>query len=70
MPVDLRQLAPPEPMEIILQRAETMGEGGAEQFILPHFPAPLLPLLDRMNGVRYHFELYGDGGVLMCLERA
>ncbi|POZ60979.1 DUF2249 domain-containing protein [Chromobacterium alticapitis] len=69
MPIDLRERLPPEPMEIILQRAETLESGTEEQFILPHFPTPLLPLLDRMDGVRYRFELSGDGGVLMRLER-
>ncbi|AXE32062.1 hypothetical protein DK842_20475 [Chromobacterium phragmitis] len=70
MPLDLRQLPPPEPMDIILRQAESLSPGKCASFVLPHFPTPLLPLLDRMAGIAYRFELSGDGGVLLFLERA
>ncbi|ATP29096.1 hypothetical protein CR207_12205 [Chromobacterium violaceum] len=69
MPLDLRALPPPEPMDIVLHQAEQLAAGQSVRFVLPHFPTPLLPLLDRMAGLAYRFELSGDGGVLLILER-
>ncbi|WP_046166592.1 DUF2249 domain-containing protein [Chromobacterium vaccinii] len=70
MPLDLRDLPPPEPMGIVLGEAERLSPGQSASFVLPHFPTPLLPLLDRMAGLAYRFELSGDGGVLLIMERS
>ncbi|MBN3002507.1 uncharacterized protein (DUF2249 family) [Chromobacterium alkanivorans] len=67
-PQDLRHLAPPEPMEIILDAAEQMRPGDSLAWVLPHHPAPLLPLLEKA-GLLYRFELSGDGGVVLILSR-
>ncbi|GGY25260.1 DUF2249 domain-containing protein [Paludibacterium paludis] len=68
MSIDLRHLPPPEPMEIILDRADTMVSGDTAAYTLPHFPSPLLPLLEE-RGMRYRFDLSGDGGVTLHLEK-
>ncbi|UTH73767.1 DUF2249 domain-containing protein [Chromobacterium sp. IIBBL 290-4] len=70
MPIDLRHLPPPEPMERILTRAAELGLGESESFLLPHYPAPLLPLLEEYGGLGFRCELSGDGGVLLTLERS
>ncbi|WP_054285046.1 DUF2249 domain-containing protein [Gulbenkiania mobilis] len=67
-PRDLRGLVPPEPMEIILDAVEAARPGDTLSFVLPHFPTPLLPLLEPC-GVRYHSELSGDGGIIFHIER-
>lgn len=67
-PRDLRHLAPPEPMEIILDAAEQMQSGDTLAWVLPHHPSPLLPMLER-DGLQYRFELSGDGGVVLFLTR-
>ena len=46
-PQDLRHLAPPEPMEIILDAAEQMRPGDSRAWVLPHHPTPLLPMLEK-----------------------
>ncbi|MFE8878076.1 DUF2249 domain-containing protein, partial [Cobetia amphilecti] len=64
---DLRHLAPPEPMEIILDAAEQMRPGDSRAWVLPHHPTPLLPMLEKA-GLLYRFELSGDGGVVLILS--
>ncbi|AUH50785.1 hypothetical protein CXB49_08200 [Chromobacterium sp. ATCC 53434] len=70
MPLDLRDLPPPEPMDIVLSQAERLAPGQSASFVLPRFPTPLPPLLDQMAGLAYRFELSGDGGVLLRVERS
>lgn len=47
MPVmlDLRDLAPPEPMERILEALATLPPGGCVEAITPFYPMPLLAIL-------------------------
>ncbi|MBA4706941.1 DUF2249 domain-containing protein [Aquitalea aquatica] len=68
-PVDLRHLAPPEPMEIILDAAEQLQDQQTLAWILPHHPTPLLPMLTA-QGIDYRFELSGDGGVILYISKA
>ncbi|KJV30661.1 hypothetical protein VI06_07925 [Aquitalea magnusonii] len=67
-PRDLRQLPPPQPMEIILDEADGLAPGQQAAYILPHHPSPLLPLLQQ-QGLDFRFELSGDGGVILILSR-
>jgi len=67
-PRDLRHLPPPQPMEIILDDADTLPAGQQRAYVLPHHPTPLLPLLQQ-QGLEYRFELSGDGGVILILSR-
>ncbi|MBI3146606.1 MAG: DUF2249 domain-containing protein [Pseudogulbenkiania sp.] len=66
---DLRNMAPPGPIEIILNAADAMQAGDEAAFILPHFPGPLIPLLDDYPLLEYRFETGGDGGVTLYLRR-
>ena len=68
-PVDLRHLVPPEPMEIILDAADQLQSGQTLGWILPHHPTPLLPMLTAQN-INYRFELSGDGGVILYINKA
>lgn len=66
-PRDLRGMVPPQPMEIILHEVD---EGGRPQlaYILPHFPGPLLPLLQQ-RGVTVSSEMLPDmSGVVLMLQ--
>jgi len=67
---DLRGMEPPEPLEIILDLAETLAQGERVSFILPHYPAPLIPHLQAM-GLYYQSEIQQDdaGGIILHLER-
>jgi uncharacterized protein (DUF2249 family) len=67
-PRDLRGMVPPEPLEIILDQAEILKPGEQAGFILPHYPAPLIPHLQAM-GLQFHSSLTDDGGVLLTLVR-
>ncbi|MBV8049149.1 MAG: DUF2249 domain-containing protein [Paludibacterium sp.] len=66
---DLRHLVPPQPMEIILEAAETLEPGQTLSYVLPHHPLPLYPLLEQ-QGIRYRCELSDDGGVILHIELA
>ena len=45
--LDLRGLAPPEPMVRILSALAALGDGGEFDAILPHAPVPLYALLEE-----------------------
>ena len=66
---DLRHLAPPEPMEVILDALATLPAGQTLSFVLPHHPLPLYPLLEA-EGARWRCELSGDGGVIIHIDKA
>ncbi|BAK77640.1 hypothetical protein NH8B_2847 [Pseudogulbenkiania sp. NH8B] len=66
---DLRNMAPPGPIEIILNAADELQAGGEASFILPHFPGPLIPMLDEYAALEYRFETSSEGGVLLHLRR-
>jgi uncharacterized protein (DUF2249 family) len=65
---DLRHLPPPQPMEVILDAAETLQAGHTLSYVLPHHPAPLIPMLLE-QGLDYRCELSGDGGVIIHISR-
>lgn len=63
--MDLRHLAPPEPMIEILKRIDA-GETSPLIILLPHFPVPLLPELDA-RGWRYEVLSNAPGAFTMKL---
>lgn len=66
-PRDLRGLVPPEPMEIILDAVDAAAAGSQMQYLLPHFPQPLIPYLQQ-RGVFYDSEMLPDySGVVLTL---
>ena len=66
--VDLRHLAPPEPMEVILDAVATLAPGQCLRYVLPHHPVPLYPLLQG-EGAVWDCTLSGDGGVVIEIRR-
>lgn len=67
---DLRHLPPPEPMEVILDAVDTPTPDEDLSFVLPHFPAPLIPLLEE-RGVAWRSEFVdGGAGLVLHLSRA
>jgi uncharacterized protein (DUF2249 family) len=67
-PTDLRHLAPPEPMEVILDALETLPPYQTLSFVLPHHPLPLYPFLEA-EGASWRCELSGDGGVVIHISK-
>jgi hypothetical protein len=66
-PVDLRSLAPPEPMLRILER---IGESpGPHLFLLPFAPTPIYPLL-ASYGWLVETRNVGDGVEVRLVRRA
>lgn len=64
---DLRGLTPPQPLEIILAEVDAAAPGQQLDYILPHFPAPLLPLLEQ-QGVAVDSQMLSDfSGVRLTL---
>lgn len=64
---DLRGLTPPQPMEIILAEVDAAGPGQLLAYVLPHFPAPLVPLLAQ-QGVAVDSQMLPDfSGVQLTL---
>lgn len=47
--LDLRGMAPPEPMMRIMAELPTLGEGEALEAVLPHEPVPLYAMLDQQG---------------------
>lgn len=47
--VDLRGLAPPEPLERTLAMLPSLGPGDCLRVLLPHEPLPLYALLDKFH---------------------
>lgn len=68
-PIDLRHLAPPEPMEVILAALDDIAPGQTLSYVLPHHPLPLYPLLEA-QGAHWQCELSGDGGVIIHIGKA
>ncbi|WP_028536430.1 DUF2249 domain-containing protein [Paludibacterium yongneupense] len=66
--IDLRHLPPPQPMEVILDAAESLPRGQSLAYVLPHHPAPLFPMLSAQQ-LEYRCELSGDGGVIVHITR-
>lgn len=67
MPRDLRGLTPPQPLEIILAEVDAATPQQQLCYVLPHFPAPLLPLLAQ-QGVALDSQMLPDfSGVLLTL---
>lgn len=58
--LDLRELAPPEPMERILDALAVLERGQCIEALTPWRPALLLPILDEMGYV-WHVDT-DDGG--------
>lgn len=66
-PRDLRGLVPPEPLEIILEAVDNGSSGEQLAYVLPHFPGPLMPLLQQ-RGVSVDSEMLPDlRGVVLKL---
>ena len=67
LPRDLRGLVPPEPMEIILDDVDNGSSGQQLAYVLPHFPGPLIPLLQQRK-VSFDSEMLPDmSGVVLKL---
>jgi len=58
--LDLRHLAPPEPMERILAAVESLAPGESIEALTPLYPTPLLAIL-HADGFRTDVEPH-DGG--------
>ncbi|MDR0183401.1 DUF2249 domain-containing protein [Lysobacter arvi] len=58
--LDLRQLAPPEPMERILAAVESLQPGEALVALTPLYPAPLLAIL-QADGMLADVAAHEDG---------
>lgn len=69
-PVDLRDLPPPQPLELILNALDQpTPECGYWAFLLPHFPQPLLVHIEERQ-LNYRVEVADDyRGVLMLIGR-
>ncbi len=65
-PLDLRGMQPPEPMEIILDRIASLQPGQSFAALLPHYPAPLIPLL-QAQGAEFRTETRPDGALLLTI---
>lgn len=66
--VDLTGLEAPEPMHRVLHALSKLAPGEVFLALLPHRPAPLLPLLDA-RGASYDVALRPDGTALLWLSR-
>ena len=65
--VVLTELEAPEPMRRILSALAAMRPGDVFLALLPHRPAPLLPLLDA-KGAQYDLAVRPDGQALLWLS--
>jgi uncharacterized protein (DUF2249 family) len=66
--VDLTELEAPEPMHRVLSALSALAPGEVFLALLPHRPAPLLPLLDA-RGASWEVALRPDGKALLWLSR-
>lgn len=66
--LDLRGLAPPEPMERILQWLDAASAG---ETLLAHLPHTPYPLYDHLRLRRCHWECaeQADGSALLSVQR-
>ncbi len=60
--MDLRDLAPPEPMERILDALDGLERGQCLEALTPFRPAPLLPILEARDYV-WHMDADAAGHV-------
>ena len=65
--LDLRHLAPPEPMERILAAVETLATGDCLDALTPLYPAPLLSIL-HADGLETDVDPV-DGGFRVRITR-
>ena len=65
--LDLRDLEPPEPMVVILERSSGLGAGEVLLARLPRVPRLLLPRLEE-RGLRHECIETRDGGVYLALR--
>ena len=66
-PRDLRGLTPPQPLELILAEVDAAAPRQQLCYVLPHFPAPLVPLLAQ-QGVAVDSQMLPDfSGVQLTL---
>lgn len=63
--LDLRGLAPPEPLEHIVDHVDGCGPGQTFGVLLPHEPFPLYPLLEQ-RGCTWEGHAT-DGGFLLTI---
>ena len=66
--LDLRHLAPPEPMECILAAVETLAAGDCLDALTPLYPAPLLAIL-HADGLQTRVDPV-EGGYRVRVTRA
>ncbi|WP_348944908.1 DUF2249 domain-containing protein [Chitinibacter sp. FCG-7] len=66
--IDLRQLAPPEPIERILHWLDTAEPGQIGLFHLPHVPYPLYEHL-HMRPCHWECDKQADGSAILQLVR-
>jgi uncharacterized protein (DUF2249 family) len=57
--LDLRGLAPPEPLERVLDALDTLGPGDRLRMLIEREPLPLYRILLR-NGYQYQTAMRGD----------
>lgn len=66
--MDLRDLAPPEPMQRILDALEALEPSRCLEALTPFRPVPLLSLLDDM-GYAWHVAMADDGHARVTICR-
>ncbi|MYN10162.1 DUF2249 domain-containing protein [Pseudoduganella aquatica] len=69
VPLDLRGLPPPQPMERIMEALDTLKAGDALQVQMDREPHPLFGMLER-GGYRHHGDWSSDAYVLRIWQRA
>lgn len=67
--LDLRGMAPPEPMMRIMAELSTLAEGEALEAVLPHEPVPLYAMLDE-QGWAHEVVSKGPGACVVRVRRA
>lgn len=65
--LDLRHMAPPQPMLVILAELDALGAGELEA-VLPHEPVPLYPALEQ-RGWRHELLRDAPGECVLRLSR-
>lgn len=65
--IDARDLAPPEPMEQVLQALELLRPGQSIRLLLHREPFPLYPLLSE-RGYRHEMQMETDGSYVILIR--
>ena len=65
--VDARDLAPPEPMEKVMQALELLRPGQSIRMLLHREPFPLYPLLSD-RGYRHDTRMEADGSYVILIR--